>query len=193
MSQTRTEVRYAREQAVFGAGGGWLTPENVLGAADGLAAAAGVPPVSESLGIYSLAFTIPDNGVPVAWAMRLLRHRGIIEPNNAYDYSLRFAQGQTPIGNDEADTITKWPKIWAWALYDGSRNADPMWGLSLTPGQIREQGTLGFGAIFRVQIGGTFPNALVDTIQVRLSYTLPNGWLGGFVGRRSASKFWFGS
>ncbi|MCK4601426.1 MAG: hypothetical protein KAU28_03100 [Phycisphaerae bacterium] len=189
MSRTVTELRYPAVQLRFGLGGDWTYPARALGSPNQSGSYANAKGASKNLGLYSLGLTIPDNATPLGHRLRLYKKCGF-QLQSIVDLRVQFVQAQVFKGDNKADLVTEWPAQWHVVEYPAGGGPD-LWNLTLTPAEYRAQGTTGFGVAIAITVAAG-SNGHVDAVGHYCSYTMPNAWFGGWVGRRSPTKVWWG-
>lgn len=191
MARSVTELRYPSEQLRFGVGGTWKFPARALGEPNEDGSYTNTEGDTLNLGLYSAGITIPDEATPVGHRLRMFKRQSG-ELGTVKDLKVQFVQAQGFIGNDKADTETDWENEWHVVEYPEPNGPD-LWGLSLTPAEYRASGTMGFGFAIACTPAGLGAKGVVDAVGHFFTYTLPNGWIGSWVGRRSPDKIWWGS
>lgn len=189
MSRTVTELRYPTAQLRFSPGGIWNDTVRALGEPDQVGSWVNAKGTSQNLGLYSLRHVIPDNATPLGHRLRLYKRSGF-QFQVITDLRVRFVRAQVFKGDNKADLVTQWPNQWHVVEYPAGGGLD-LWNLALTPAEYRAQGTAGFGVAIAMTVAEN-SNGQVDAVGHYFSYTIPNAWFGNWVGRRSATKVWWG-
>jgi len=158
------EKHYGAAAVCVGAGEPWINPNRATGAPNGLCAEAFS--ASQRLVVRQYGFMIPDDAVLTQIRSGLWRMADGVAWTTHYElYS------GAVVGNNEADPLNpEWEQSMVEEIFDGSRNADPLWGLGAwTPAQFR---SAAFGVSLHVAAEVGYYSALVDAVWLELTYTV---------------------
>ena len=125
---------------------------------------------SHYLKATNFGFSIPSGATINGIKVEIERHaNGDSSTRWVKDWKVYLLKNGNVVGDNKADTSTKWPTSDAYKSYGGSSD---LWGTTWTPSDINNAN---FGVVLAVQMGtGIFPpsTAYVDHIRITVYYTI---------------------